>query len=143
MALPRPVLLAVLGLALCAAAFLATRGAKDPGGAITAAPTPSPAATPAPAKHEPAKQAPKAHKAAPSQSDTEAQAERALNRASQAAVPARERDSARKAPAQQQPAKPAKPTKPTAQQTAVEVTKALGKGDAVVFFFTHHGAADD
>src|SRR3954471_10423241 len=131
MALPRPVLLAVLGLALCAAAFLATRGAKDPGGAITAAPTPAPEATPAPAKHEPAKHAAKpakAHKAAPTQTDTEAQAERALNRASQAAVPARERDSARKAPAQQQPAKPAKPAKPTAQQTAVEVTKALGKG---------------
>jgi hypothetical protein len=149
MALPRPVLIAVLGLALCAAAFMATRGAKDPSGAITASPTPAPASTPAPAKHHPAKHQPaKVHKAAPSQSDTEAQAERALRSASQAAVPANQRDSARRAPAQQQePAKPAhKPataTKPGSQQTAVEVTRALGKGEAVVFFFTHHGAADD
>jgi hypothetical protein len=144
MALPRPVLLAVLGLALCAAAFLATRGAKDPGGAITAAPTPAPAATPAPAKQQPAKHASRAHKAAPSQSDTEAQAERALESASQAATPSNRHESARKAPADQAPAKPApKPAKPTPQQTAVEVTRALGKGDAVVFFFTHHGAADD
>jgi hypothetical protein len=142
MAVPRPVLLAVLGLALCAAAFLATRGAKDPEGAITVAPTPAPAAP------EAAKPAPKAHKAAPART-TEAEAERALRRAAEAAAPGT--DHARKAPAERERAasKPARPAdkpaaKPrTAQQTAIEVTRALGQGDVVVFFFTHHGAADD
>src|SRR3954447_26242779 len=47
MAVPRPVLLALLGVALCAAAFLATRGAQDTGGSVTAVPTPAPTA-PAP-----------------------------------------------------------------------------------------------
>jgi hypothetical protein len=145
MAVPRPVLLAVLGLALCAAAFLATRGAQDPDGAITAAPTPAPAATPAKAD----KPAAKTHKAAPAAKDTEREAERALNRAAEAATPgtASEPDSARKAPAEQRAAKPdakpAAPAGPSAHDTAVEVTRALGQGDAVVFFFTHHGAADD
>src|SRR2546423_6548485 len=43
MTLPRPVLIAILGLALCAAAFLATRSANDTGSAVTSvAPQPSP-----------------------------------------------------------------------------------------------------
>ncbi|MEA2448930.1 MAG: hypothetical protein QOG63_862 [Thermoleophilaceae bacterium] len=143
MAVPRPVLLAVLALALCAAAFLATRGAKDPQGAITAAPTPAPAAAPPAAKHHAPKPA-KTHKAAPPAGATEAAAERAVSRGARAAQAATGTDRARKARAGAQPAKPQpKPAKPTAQQTAVEVTKALGAGDVVVFFFTHHGAADD
>jgi hypothetical protein len=142
MAVPRPVLLAVLGLALCAAAFLATRGAKDPAGAITAAPTPAPAATPAKTD----KPGAKTHKSTATAKETERQAERALNRAAEVATPgsAAKPDTARKAPAEERAAKPdAKPAGPSAHDTAVEVTRALGQGDAVVFFFTHHGAADD
>ena len=41
MTLPRPVLIAILGLALCAAAFLATRSANDTGNAVTSV-TPQP-----------------------------------------------------------------------------------------------------
>lgn len=66
MALPRPVLIVLLGLALIASALLATRGAADPDGAVTAPPTPTPAkvqaATPAP---KPAATAPKKQAAAP------------------------------------------------------------------------------
>src|SRR4051794_11460156 len=94
MALPRPVLLAVLGLALCAAAFLATRGAKDPGGAITAAPTApvtsAPATKPSGQAHKSgqADKAGRTHEAAPAKQHdtTEQQAERALNEASRAAT---------------------------------------------------------
>jgi hypothetical protein len=54
MAVPRPVLIALLGLALCAAAFMVKRGAREPGGeAVTA--------TPAQITH---KAAPVTHKAA-------------------------------------------------------------------------------
>jgi hypothetical protein len=100
MAVPRPVLLALLGLALCATAFMATRGAREPGGAsIAAAPV-----TPAPVVHKAATH--KAVKAAPK-------------------------------------LVPAKPQHTAAQLTAIKVTKALARGDAVVFFFTRAGAADD
>src|SRR4051794_854245 len=114
MAVPRPVLLALLGLALCAAAFMATRGAREPGGdSVAAAPvTPAPAVhKAAPAKAKPAKAADKApvHKAAAPQPKPEAAA----------------------------------PTRTSAELTAIKVTKALGRGDAVVFFFTRAGAADD
>src|SRR4051794_27614959 len=119
MAVPRPVLLALLGLALCAAAFMATRGAREPGGdSVAAAPV-----TPAPA----------VHKAAPAK-----------------AKPAKPAKAADKAPvhkaATPQPKpqpKPAAPQRTAAERTAVKVTKALGRGDAVVFFFTRAGAADD
>jgi hypothetical protein len=48
-------------------------------------------------------------------------------------------------PASKPAAKPApvKPQLSATQRTAVKVTKALAKGDAVVFFFTRAGAADD
>lgn len=49
MAVPRPVLLALLGLALIASAFLATRGATTEEGPVTA-PAPVPATPQAPAK---------------------------------------------------------------------------------------------
>jgi hypothetical protein len=138
MAVPRPVLLALLGLALCAAAFLATRGAQDPGSEITVAPTPAPApAAPAQNKAQPpakpkkaeAAPAPKAAEQNPARTDTE----RALEGAEMAAR-ASDRPKAATNPA---------PAESGTHQTAVEVTRALGKGDVVVFFFTHHGAADD
>src|ERR671911_276638 len=64
MAVPRPVLLALLGLALLAAAFLSTRGARDPGGAVTAAPAPAPVA-PSTEAAKPAQQPEPAEKPAP------------------------------------------------------------------------------
>src|SRR3954451_18019925 len=51
MTLPRPVLIAILGLALCAAAFLATRSANDTGSTVTSVPSqPSPVVNHTPAK---------------------------------------------------------------------------------------------
>jgi hypothetical protein len=117
MAVPRPVLLALLGLALCAAAFMATRGAREPGGdSVAAAPvTPAPAVNKAaPAKAKPAKPAKAADKAP-----------------------------VHKAAAPQPKPEAAAPQRTSAERTAVKVTKALGRGDAVVFFFTRAGAADD
>jgi hypothetical protein len=132
MAVPRPVLLALLGLALCAAAFLATRGAQDPGGEITVAPTPAPA-TSAPKASKPAKKADAAPAPKPAErNDIQGQADRALEGAEAAA-----RESSGR------PAKPAAPAERSTHDTAIAVTRALGKGDVVVFFFTHHGAADD
>jgi hypothetical protein len=139
MAVPRPVLLALLGLALCAAAFLATRGAQEPSGEITVAPTPAPAPAapaqkPAQNKAEPAAK-PKKSEAAPApkpaeQNQARTEAERALEGAEMVA---------RTSSGQPKPA----PAERGTHQTAVDVTRALGKGDVVVFFFTHHGAADD
>jgi hypothetical protein len=109
------VLLALLGLSLCAAAFVATRGAKQPGGsAATATPV-----APAPATH---KAAPATHKA--------------VKHASKAP--------AHKA-AKPQPQKQAvvKPQASAAQRLVVQVTSALAQHKAVIFFFTRPGAADD
>jgi hypothetical protein len=118
MAVPRPVLLALLGLALCAAAFLSTRGAREPGGAVTAAPAPAPVAPSTEAAKPPTQ--PEKEKPAPTQE----------------AKPAA-------------PADPAKAQSPAIGQQinvaakSVIVTGALDRGDAVVFFFTRPGAADD
>jgi hypothetical protein len=113
MAVPRPVLLALLGLALCAAAFVATRGAREPGDtAVTAVP-----ATPAPAPH----------KAAPAKAHAPAKPKHQAS-VHKAAAPA---------------PKPQPAAKSAAQQRAIAVTQALGRGDAVVFFFTRPCAADD
>jgi hypothetical protein len=118
MAVPRPVLLALLGLALCAAAFLSTRGAREPGGAVTAAPAPAPVAP-----------------------------------STEAAKPAKQPEQDKAAPAQQAkpstPADPAKAQSPAIGQQinisakSVIVTEALDRGDAVVFFFSRPGPADD
>jgi hypothetical protein len=129
MTLPRPVLIALLGVALCAAAFLATRTANDTGGAVTSTP-------PAPVvKHAPKPAAkPAVHKPAP--------------------APAKAVDKAASPQAARKPdavAKPQAPSKPQAAAPAPsdEVAKvlpairALARGDVVVFFFTHPGAADD
>src|SRR3954470_14702184 len=67
MTLPRPVLIAILALALCAAAFLATRSANDTGSAVTSV-TPQP--TPVVKHHaKPVKpvHGAKSHKIAPAQ----------------------------------------------------------------------------
>jgi hypothetical protein len=94
---------------------MATRGAREPGGdAVTAAPV-----TPAPTTH---KAAPA--KAKPAKPASKAQTHKAT------------------APQHKQAAA-AKPHRTRAQKLAVKVTRALGHGDAVVFFFSRPGAADD
>jgi hypothetical protein len=127
MTLPRPVLLALLGLALCAAAFLATRSASDTGGAVTSSP---PAAAPAPVKKPtvPGRKAitpahrPAAHPAA------KAHAPGAQATKPRAAV---------------EPQTPAVPAPAPAVAKVLPAIKALGRGDVVVFFVTRPGPADD
>ena len=135
MTLPRPVLIALLGVALCAAAFLATRSASDTGSAVTTV-TPQPQTAPVHKAAKPAGKAPaaghvaKAHKAAPA-------AQEPTVEKSQTTAPA---------PAQPAPATPAKPAKPSVSaevSRTLPAIKALARGDVVVFFFTQPGAADD
>lgn len=129
MTLPRPVLIAILGLALCAAAFLATRSANDTGSAVTSIPSqPTPIVKHTPAK--PGKAAAKAHKAVPAQPSM-------AERANAAARAATEPQTAAK------PAKPAKPAVSPEVAKTLPAIKALASGKVVVFFFTQPGAADD
>ena len=139
MTLPRPVLIALLGLALCAAAFLATRSANDTGGAVTTAP-PAPQTSAKPAVNPAAKQHGKsqAHKAAPAQQHKPVQHKAApVHKATPPAT---------KPAAPAQAVKPATPPKaavsPEVAKTLPAV-KALAHGDVVVFFFSHAGPADD
>jgi hypothetical protein len=130
MTLPRPVLIALLGIALCAAAFLATRSANDTGSAVTSVtPTPTPAPTHSTPKAAKPAHAPKAHKAAP------APHKPAVTKPHAAAPATTKPPAATKAPP-----KPA--VSPEVAKT-LPVIKALGRGDVVVFFFTHPGPADD
>jgi hypothetical protein len=130
MTLPRPVLIALLGLALCAAAFLATRSANDTGSAVTSVTPHTPA--PSDSQAKPAKPAhtPKAHKAAPVQPKPAAKPHEAT------ATPAKPRVA-------DKPARPDKPAVSPEVAKTLPVIKALGRGDVVVFFFTHPGPADD
>src|SRR4051794_6530983 len=134
MTLPRPVLIALLGVALCAAAFLATRSASDTNSAVTTV-TPQPQT---PAVHKSAKPAGKS--AAPAHG---AKAHKAVPPAKQPTV---EKSAA---PAQTQHATPATPAKPAKPAVSPQVAKtlpaikALARGNVVVFFFTQPGAADD
>ena len=158
MAVPRPVLLAVLGVALCAAAILATRGARDPGGMVTAAPVPSapaPKAKPA-GKQPPAKPGaggrheakPDAKPSAGPEADRPAAKPQPKPEArnTSPAVPGpldgvRAEARAAKNAGKPAPAAPARPE--PAASLATRVTAALDRGDAVVFLFTRAGAADD
>ena len=130
MAVPRPVLLALVGLALCAAAFMATRGAREPGGenvAATPAPVPAPVHKAAPSKAAPSKAA---------AADAARAADKAQQQVHKAAKPQTQ-------PKTQPKPAPAEPQLNAEQRVALKVTKALARGDAVVFFFTRAGAADD
>ena len=125
MTLPRPVLIALLGLALCAAAFLATRSANDTGSVVTSTP-PAPAPTQATKPAQPATPArkPSTHKGSPAH-----------------AKPAKPAD---KPATAQKPATPAKPASPSSDaEKVLPAIKALGRGDVVIFFFTRPGPADD
>jgi hypothetical protein len=161
MAVPRPVLLALLGVALCAAAFLATRNAQDPGSSVTAVPAPTPAAPTPKANHA----APKANHAAPKANHAAPKAQAPRGHANPQPAPV-----AKPQPKHVAPTKPANPAavalasvqagahavtnpgapQPTAPTTpkphpslAARVKTALGHDKAVVFLFTRRGAADD
>jgi hypothetical protein len=123
MAVPRPVLLALLGFALIVSALLATRGV---GGTETVTPPAAPARKPQPV-HAPTKAA----KPAPAQP-------RAAKHP-RAAQP-------------KKVAKPAKPAGKVAAATKLPtgvsprilpVVQALGHNEVVVLFFSQDGAADD
>jgi hypothetical protein len=128
MAVPRPVLLALLGLALCAAAFLATRGAQEPGGAVTASPVATPAAPAAPAAKpdRPASKPEQREHAAPSKPSAGDDAKDAAPNAPKTAAPPTEIGEAIGTEAKAQ-----------------IVRAAYDRGDVIVFFFSHPGAADD
>jgi hypothetical protein len=127
MAVPRPVLLALLGFALIVSALLATRGV---GGSETVTAPTTPASKPRPV-HAPAPAAkPKVRKAAP-------------------AAPAAKRPAT-----QQQHAAKSQPVKKSAGPVATKlpvgvsprilpVVRALGKDQVVVLFFSQSGSADD
>jgi hypothetical protein len=121
MTLPRPVLIALLGVALCAAAFLATRSANDTS-VTTAPPIPAPSTT-----HKVTKPAAAAKKHAP-----------ATHKA--AAKPEVKPQTVAPTTPETKPAKPA--VSPEVAKTLPAI-KALARGDVVVFFFTHAGPADD
>jgi hypothetical protein len=144
MTLPRPVLIALLGLALCAAAFLATRSANDTGGAVTTAP-PAPQSSAKPAVNPAAKQhatKPQAHKAVPAQHKA-AQQKPAQHKAAPAHKATQpEAKTAAPAPAVK-PATPARPAVSPEVAKTLPAVKALARGDVVVFFFSHAGPADD
>jgi hypothetical protein len=136
MTLPRPVLIAILGLALCAAAFLATRSANDTGSAVTSVtPQPSPVVRHPAKPVKPVTHA-KQHKVAPVQQQSPADGAAAAARAAKAQTTAA-------APTKTHPATSAKPAVSPEVAKTLPAIKALASGKVVVFFFTQPGAADD
>ena len=129
MAVPRPVLLAILGLALCVTALIAVRGVGT-GEDDAVAPAPIPTA--------PADKGQAAQPGARGRARTRARAEQA--------TPAKPADAQKNAEA----AKPAEKKLSKAQVAkkkddaeVVSVAKALGQDDVVLLFFSRPGAADD
>jgi hypothetical protein len=127
MAVPRPVLLAILGLALCVTALIAVRGVGT-GEEDAVAPAPIPTA--------PAQKAEPAKPGARGRARTRPQAEKA--------VPAKPAEKAeKKAPADKPKLSQAQVAKLKSEAQLVSVAKALGQNDVVVLFFSRPGAADD
>lgn len=129
MAVPRPVLLALLGFALIVSALLATRGV---GSSETVTAPPAPIAKPQPTHTQAPVATPKAHKAAPAKKHV-AKKHVAPSHAKPAATPA---------------AKPAGQAAITKLPSGVSprimpVVKALGRDEVVVLFFSQAGSADD
>jgi hypothetical protein len=126
MAVPRPVLLALIGLALLASVFLVTRNGSNDSVNATSAPAVRPVVTPG----------------VPAQG-------RGKKAGAHRATTARD---AKRAQAATKPAKPA--SKPavvagaaagadTVQSRVLAAARALAEGKVVIFFFTNPGAADD
>jgi hypothetical protein len=129
MAVPRPVLLAILGLALCVTALIAVRGVGT-GEDDAVAPAPIPTAP--------------VDKAQPAQPGARGRA-RTRPRAEQSTPvkPAEKADkNAAEAPARKKVSK-AQVAKLKADAEIVSVAKALGQDDVVLLFFSRPGAADD
>jgi hypothetical protein len=133
MAVPRPVLLAILGLALCVTALVAVRGVGT-GEEDAVAPAPIPTAP-----VDKAKPATPAQPGARGRARTRPQAE--------TATPGKPAQPADKIAATEKAA-PRKLSKDEvaklkSQAQVVSVAKALGQNDVVVLFFSRPGAADD
>jgi hypothetical protein len=124
MAVPRPVLLALLGFALIVSALLATRGV---GGTETVTAPTAPAAKPKPVQAPAHTAAPKAHKAAPA-----------------AKRPATKHHAAKPKVAPKPAAKAAVTKLPAGVSPRIlPVVRALGQDQVVVLFFSQDGSADD
>jgi hypothetical protein len=119
MAVPRPVLIAILGLALCVTALIAVRGVGSKA-EETVAPAPLPTA-PATPKHS--------QSARPKRTD--------------ASAGKAQPSTAKATPAQQATQAPSKPKLSAKERMLVDVKAALGKDQVVVLFFSRPGAADD
>ena len=132
MAVPRPVLLAMLGLGLLASVFLVTRNGASESVQSSAAPAANPAVTPA---------APDTGKSGKSGTGSKAEAH------GSAAAKDAKRDKGRKAAGKQ--GKPGASAAgkargaDTVEERVLLAAKALGEDKAVVFFFSKPGAADD
>lgn len=132
MAVPRPVLLAILGLALCVTALVAVRGVGGEDEAI--APTPIPTTPPAAEGSKSANPGARGRgRARPSaEQATPAPAKPAEGKAKPAPEAGRERKLSK-----------AEVAKLRDQAQVASVAKALGQDDVVVLFFSRPGAADD
>ena len=119
MAVPRPVMLAILGLALIAGAFLVTRSGSNE--SVTQASKAAP--KPAPAAAQPAHRARPVRPAPP------------LKPMGQVRVPPRT--------AVPHPVRPKPAPDVEVPDRAEAAAKALGQGKVVVFFFTRPGTPDD
>jgi hypothetical protein len=124
MAVPRPVLLAILGLALCVTALIAVRGVGT-GEDDAVAPAPIPTA--------PAEKSQPAQPGARGRARTRPSAEQA--------TPAKPATEAAK-PAEKKLTK-AQVAKKKDDAEVISVVKALGQKDVVLLFFSRPGAADD
>jgi hypothetical protein len=129
MAVPRPVLLAILGLALCVTALIAVRGVGT-GEDDAVAPAPIPTA--------PAENAQTAQPGARGRARTRARAEQAAP-----AKPAEAPKTAEAAKPADKKLTKAQVAKKKADAEVISVAKALGQKDVVLLFFSRPGAADD
>ena len=125
MAVPRPVLLALLGFALVVSALLATHGV---GGTETVTAPTNPVTKPRPVRPPAQSSTPKAHKAAP-----------ATKHAARKQSAAKPKTAVTKSPS---------PTAALKLPTGVSprilpVVRALGQDQVVVLFFSQNGSADD
>jgi hypothetical protein len=125
MAVPRPVLIAILGLALCVAALIAARGVGQPD--ETTAPAPLPTATqPVKKKASPSKKVatskPAATASTPSTNGSGSSAGAGGEKIAQTAVT---------------------PKLSAKERTLTAVKTAIDKNEVVVLFFSRPGAADD